>query len=100
MVLDYYFVLTQLQLVSSHQSFAQYQAKCLPSKGLSEVTGIVELTMFKNTVKLKRIVTPETESYQEERSTSVILNANLKDAPSYFSVIHLSAWHWALKEPV
>ena len=31
---------------------------CLPNKGLSEVTGIVADTMFKNTVRLRRIVTP------------------------------------------
>ena len=30
----------------------------LPNNGLSEVTGIVVDTMFRNTVKLRRIVTP------------------------------------------
>ena len=30
----------------------------LPNSGLSEVTGIVADTMFKNTVRLRRIVTP------------------------------------------
>ena len=32
--------------------------KYLPNNGLSEVTGIVADTMFKNTVRLRRIVTP------------------------------------------
>ena len=30
----------------------------LPRRGLSEVTGIVVVTMFKNIVKLRSIVTP------------------------------------------
>ena len=36
------------------------EAACnyLPNNGLSEVTGIVADTMFKNTVRLRRIVTP------------------------------------------
>ena len=33
--------------------------KIVPSKGLSEVTGIVVETMLRNTVRLRRIVTPE-----------------------------------------
>ena len=36
--------------------------KCLPNNGLSEVTGIVADTMFKNTVRLRRIVTPGMKS--------------------------------------
>ena len=35
---------------------------CLPNNGLSEVTGIVADTMFKNTVRLRRIVTPGMKS--------------------------------------
>ena len=36
----------------------QHASNYLPNNGLSEVTGIVADTMFKNTVRLRRIVTP------------------------------------------
>ena len=46
--------------------FLKAEAECinihLPNNGLSEVTGIVADTMFKNTVRLRRIVTPGMKS--------------------------------------
>jgi hypothetical protein len=41
-------------LILQRKQHAMY----LPNNGLSEVTGIVADTMFKNTVRLRRIVTP------------------------------------------
>ena len=49
----------------------------LPSSGLSEVTGIVSDTVFKNTVKERRIVTPENPKKEIFNHLIIILEINL-----------------------
>ena len=55
----------------------QYQTIGLPKSGLSDVTGIVFDTNCKNTVKLRRIVTPEKKvSFQPSKNMRLFFLIN------------------------
>ena len=51
-----------LSFLEAHKRKQNASIIHLPNNGLSEVTGIVADTMFKNTVRLRRIVTPGMKS--------------------------------------